>query len=267
MADGGFLSPDYLVKGELYRSATSAVYLAEDVHLGRRVAVKALLPAYSEDDMFRERFLREWRTTAALRHPHIITVHRLGEAGGSLYAVMPYIHGGDLWSLLRSRGPLRLQQAASVITQTGEALEHLHARGLVHRDVKPENILVDTRADRYCHLCDFGIATSEAAARRPGAGLSGFFVGSLGYMAPEQTAAQAVDRRADVYALGCVLYACLTAAAPFREGARRLSLTALRPDLPPEVDRIVARATAADPDDRYRGCGELAAALRRVATP
>ncbi|MFF5209070.1 serine/threonine-protein kinase [Streptosporangium sp. NPDC000396] len=274
--EGAFSLPGHRIKGELHRSMTSVVYLAEDVRLGRRVAVKALRPAYSRDEMFRRRFLREWRTTAGLSHPHVMPVYGVGESGGSLYAVMPYIHGGDLWALLESNGPLTLEHAVSVVAQTGEALDYLHAQGLVHRDVKPENILVDTRSGRRCYLSDFGIATGEASTRRPGTGLTGYFVGSLGYMAPEQITAQVVDRRSDVYALGCVLYACLTTMAPFQEHepalgshrrARHPSLAALRPDLPPQIDRVVAKAMAADPRARYSGCGELAEALRRIATP
>lgn len=255
----------------------SVVYLAEDVRLGRRVAVKALRPAYSGNEMFRRRFLSEWRIAAALNHPHVLPVYGLGETGGSLYAVMPYVHGGDLRSVLERNGPLKVGDAVSVVEQIGAALDYVHALGLVHRDVKPENILIDTRAGRRCYLGDFGVATGEASAPRPGTGPSGRFVGSLGYMAPEQITAQVVDRRSDVYALGCVLYACLTAMAPFREEdgparggswrARRPALAEVRPDLPPGVDAAIAKAMAADPGDRYGGGGEFAAALRQVVTP
>ncbi|WP_329093447.1 protein kinase domain-containing protein [Streptosporangium sp. NBC_01469] len=131
--------------------------------MGRRAAVRALRPAYSRDEMFPRRFLREWRTTAGLSHPHVMPIYGVGENGGLLYAVMPYIYGGDLRALLESNGPLTLENAVSVIAQTGEALDHLHSQGLVHRDVKP-----------------------------------------------------VVDRRSDVYALGCVLYGCLTTMASFQ---------------------------------------------------
>ncbi|WP_283134514.1 serine/threonine-protein kinase [Rhizohabitans arisaemae] len=254
----------------------SIVYLAEDLSLGRRVAVKVLRPAYSRDEIFRRRFLREWRTTAGLDHPHVMPVYGLGESNGILYAIMPYVHGGDLRALLDSNGPLALETAVSIVVRIGGALDHLHARGLVHRDVKPANILVDPRPDGHCYLCDFGIATGEVTASGTGAGPSGHFVGSLGYMAPEQIAAQTVDRRSDVYALGCVLYACLTAVAPFQEHepsfgsagrARNPPPAVLRPGLHPAVDRLVAKATAADPRARHSSCGELTEELRRILTP
>jgi serine/threonine protein kinase len=239
--------PGYRIKGELARSGTSVVHLAEDERLGRRVVVKSLREQLARDDRFRERFLCEARVVAGLDHPHVVPVYAVGDVAGALFVVMPYIRGGDLQTLLDQHGRLGLERTASIVTQTAQALDHVHARGVVHRDVEPKNILLDSIAAQRAYLCDFGITTAcECPHTGPPMSL-----GSAGFRAPEQIAGRRVDHRADVYSLACVLHACLTAAPPGQPA----------PPLPPELARIVARGMATNPADRYQSCGDLAAAL------
>lgn len=244
----------YQVKGELNSSGMNLVYLAEDVRLGRRVAVKVLRRTVPFDE--RRRFLRECLIAANLDHPRIVPVYAAGEADDAPYFVMPYLPGGDLQNMLDVHGPLSLDLTITVVTQLAEALDYVHARGLVHRDVKPKNVLVDTTAGTRCYLSDFGIATGMD--ERPGARP---FAGSLGFSPPEQVSGQVVDCRADVYALGCLLYVCLTGMEP--HGPRR-SVLAVRPDLPSSLEAIVRKAMAPRPADRHRTSGRLSEALRQI---
>jgi serine/threonine-protein kinase len=249
----------YRVKGELNSSGMTLVYLAEDVRLARRVAVKVLRRPIAFDERHRRRFLRECLIAANLDHPRIVPVYAAGETEelvGAPYYVMPYLPGGDLQNMLDVHGPLSLDLTVTVVAQLAEALDYVHARGLVHRDVKPKNVLVDTTTGTRCYLSDFGIATG--VDERPH---TGPFAGSLGFSPPEQVGGQVVDRRADVHALGCLLYVCLTGVEP--HGPRR-SVLALRPDLPTGLDLMIRKAMAPRPADRHHTCGRLADALREI---
>jgi serine/threonine protein kinase len=235
--------PGYRITGELSRTGVSIVYLAQDEQLCRRVVVKVLREPLARDERFRQRFLCESRVAAGLDHPNIVPIYQIGDVARTLFVVMPYIRGGDLQTLLDAYGPLSLSQATGIVTQTADALDHIHARGLVHRDVKPKNILLDTIVPPHrAYLCDFGI-TAGCHCPETEALVS---PGSVGFRAPEQVAGHWVDRRSDVYSLGQVLRTCLPAA-------------------PDAVAAVIAKATAARPEDRYGSCGQLAARLRETA--
>lgn len=255
MSDGGGTPrlPGYQIKGELSRTSVSIVYLAEDVRLGRRVVVKSLREPLAQVEWFRQRFLCECRVAASLDHPHVVPIYNFGDEDGSLFVVMPYIRGGDLQLLLDQRGPLSLERSASIVAQAADALDYIHARGLVHRDVKPKNLLLDSSTGQRVYLCDFGI-TAGCHCPEAEAIVS---PGSVGFRAPEQIAGHFVDRRSDVYSLGCVLYSCLTAAPPSHAGA-------VLPDVPPEVIRVLAKAMAIAVGDRYGTCGEFASDLHEI---
>ncbi|MDT5134510.1 MAG: hypothetical protein QOE41_3821, partial [Mycobacterium sp.] len=266
--------PGYHIERQLGRGSMGVVYLAEDVQLRRKVALKILAPTLADDDLFRKRFDRESQSAANLDHPNIVPVYAAGEAGGLLYIAMRYVGGGDLRTLLEANGQLSLTQATSIVTAVAHALDAAHAQGMIHRDVKPANILIDSRngQDHY-YLSDFGITKMLSAGRTLTS--AGQIIGTIDYIAPEQIQGKPVDARADLYALGCVLYQCLTGTVPFpREETAALMwahlhdgpppVTALRPDLPPQIDNVVAKALAKQPEDRYATCRELALALRAV---
>ena len=254
----------------------AVVYLARDERLDRPVALKVLAPVLAEDEAFRKRFIRESRAAAAVEDPHIIPVFEAGEAGGMLYIAMRYVPGGDVRTMVRRDGPLPPGRAAAVIAQVASALDAAHAAGLVHRDVKPANMLVDRRSNRSDHvyLADFGLSKKRLAAS---AGLTGTgqFVGTLDYSAPEQIRGRPADERTDQYALACAAFELLTGAPPFHhEEATAVMyahlseppppLTSRRDGLPPAVDQVVARALAKVPADRYTSCQEFADALLRA---
>src|SRR5581483_4925710 len=220
------------------------------------------------DERFRERFLRESKLAASLEHPHIVPIHSAGEADGVLYLAMRYIEGRDLGALLKSLGRLDPARVVAILRQVGSALDVAHARGLVHRGVKPANILLTRHGDEddYAYLCDFGLAKHTSTV----SSLTGSraIVGTVDYLAPEQIEGRPVDGRVDVYALGCVLYECLTGGAPFERGNELASLLAhvndpipavseRRADLSAAFDLVVKTALAKDRDLRYATCGEL----------
>jgi serine/threonine protein kinase len=242
------------------------VYLAEDERLGRRVALKVIAAELATDDGFRERFLREWRAAAALEHPNIVPVHDAGELDGRLFIAMRYVEGGDLGSLLERDGPLEPGRAVGIVGQVASALDAAAARGLVHRDVKPANVLLDARGHAY--LCDFGL--TKDAAGLTGLTKTGQLVGTLDYLAPEQIRGEPVDGRTDQYSLGCVLYEALAGAPPFRRASEGQALWAHMqedpPPLPglPELDPVLAVALAKSPDERFATCGALVAAAREA---
>ena len=263
----------------------AVVYRARDERLDRRVALKLLAPVLAMDAAFRQRFIRESRAAAAVDHPNIIPIYEAGEAGGSLFIAMRYVQGGDVKSLLERRGPLPAWRAWSIITQVAAALDAAHAYGLVHRDVKPANMLLDTTAaaagqgrvlpdDRpeHVYLSDFGISKQSLAASN--LTMSGQFVGTLDYIAPEQIDGHNVDGRADQYSLACAAYELLSGTPPFRreQGLAMItahlaepppSLAARRDDLPAVVDRVLASAMAKSPDGRYATCAQFATDLGR----
>ena len=260
----------YRIVAPLGRGATSVVYRAEHVRLGRAAALKLLAPALGEDD-FRERFLRESRLAASLDHPNIVPVYDAGDQDGLLYIAMACVEGSDLRALLVQEGRLPLRRALRIVGQIASALDAAHARGLVHRDVKPGNILVGP-GDRAL-LSDFGVVKELAAS---GTTRTGSFVGTIAYCAPEQIEGSDVDARADQYALACVLYECLVGTSPFHRSsdvavlnahlhASPPRLTKAAPDLPAALEPVLAKALSKSPLDRYGSCGEFVAAARSAA--
>jgi class 3 adenylate cyclase/ABC-type transport system substrate-binding protein/predicted Ser/Thr protein kinase len=263
----------YRVERLLGEGATGAVYLAYDDQLGRFVALKLLPPGLSRDERFRQRFLREARTAAGLEHPGIVPIYAAGEVNGQLYLAMRYVPGSDFRHLLERDGRLEPERTLRILAPVAEALDAAHAQGLVHRDVKPGNILVDEQDRAF--LADFGLAKHAATVNS--LSREGTFSGTIDYIAPEQIEGGQVDGRTDVYALTCVLFESLTGRPPFeRETDVAVvfahlkdpppSLTALRPELPAELDPVLARGMAKDPDDRYRSAGELVADARAAVS-
>jgi serine/threonine-protein kinase len=262
----------YRLEALLGRGGMSVVYLAEQVRLQRKVALKLLTPALSADEGFRERFETEAKRAAEVDHPNVIPVYDAGEADGELYIAMRFVQGGDLGSLIRPDRPLTLARTLFILEQAAGALDAAHARGLVHRDVKPANILVEESSER-AFVTDFGIVKHPAST---GLTKTGFFLGTVDYAAPEQIEGRPVDPRTDVYALGCVLYACLAGYPPFERETEVAVMhahlteppplvTKARPDLPAPLDGVIGRALAKSRDDRYGSCGELIAAARAAA--
>jgi hypothetical protein len=269
----GSVLAGYRVEAQLGAGGMAVVFRARDEALGRTVALKVLAPALAGDAEFRERFIRESRAAAAVDHPHIIPVYAAGEADGVLHIAMRFVSGGDLRSIYRREGPLPGERAAFLLSPVASALDAAHAAGLVHRDVKPANILVDMSPGRPEHpyLSDFGLAKGTASAT--GMTGTGQFFGTPDFSAPEQISGKAVCPQTDQYALACVAFTVLTGSLPFgREESMAVlwahmydpppSVTVRRPDLPAAVDRVLARALAKVPEDRYGSCGEFVDALR-----
>ena len=262
----------FRVESLIGKGAMGAVYLAEDTKRGHRVALKILPPQLADDERFRERFLRESRLAAGLDHPHIVSIVEAGEAEGVLYLAMPYVEGTDLRRLLRSEGSLEPGRALHLLGQVAEALDAAHAADLVHRDVKPGNILLRSDAEgEHAYVCDFGLArhVSSASSLTTDRGL----VGTIDYIPPEQIEGGPIDGRADVYSLGCVLFECLTGARPF-ERETDLSvvfahlneppplLSDYTSDLPKAFDALVSTALAKSPHERPSSCAELVEGAR-----
>jgi serine/threonine-protein kinase len=252
------------------RGGMGIVYRATQLSLARPVAVKLIAPEHAADEGFRERFERESRMAAAIEHPNVIPVYGAGEEDGRLYLVMRWVAGTDLHRLLRERGRLDPVRAAEIVDQVAGALDAAHAAGLVHRDVKPANVLL---SGDHAYLADFGL--TRAAGHDPRITATHEFLGTVDYMAPEQFRRGAVDARADVYALGCVLYAALTGAPPFPRGTVPATMLAHEhdaaeppssaPGVPREFDRVLARALAKAPDDRFPSAGDLGRAALAAA--
>ena len=266
----------YRIEALIGRGGMGVVYRAEDLRLQRKVALKLLPPELSGDESFRERFIRESRLAASLDHQNIIPIYDAGEAEGVLYIAMRYVEGTDLKTLVQRGGALEPARALSVLGQVASALDAAHARGLVHRDVKPANILLATEpgsetAD-HVYLSDFGLTKATGSGTR--LTQTGQFVGTIDYVPPEQIQGGEVDGRGDLYSLGCVLYECLTGETPFRRDSEVAVLwahvqdemppvTSRRADLPPGLDAVLGKALAKNPDDRYASCRDLVAAARR----
>jgi YVTN family beta-propeller protein len=259
----------YRIDAVLGRGGMGVVYRAYDVSLKRNVALKLLAPDLAQDERFRERFLSETELAASLEHPNVVPIHAAGEVEGQLFLAMRYVEGRDLKKVLQEAGALAPARALAVCSQVAAALDAAHERGLVHRDVKPSNVLLDAR--EHVYLADFGLTRRlEEQSLRVGEGLS---LGTPSYAAPEQIRGEPVDGRADVYSLGCLLFECLTGAVPF-EGGRALavlwahlndpppSASERRHELPASLDPVLARAMAKDPEDRYSTCAELVDAAR-----
>ena len=215
----GTVIAGYRVEALRDRGGMSVVYRARDERLARDVALKLIAPELATDARFRASFLHESQIAASLDHANIVPVYAAGEVDGLLYLAMRYVDGSDLRELLRREGRLEPQRALALVAQIAGALDVAHEHALVHRDVKPANILVDFRRDgEHAYLADFGLAMLDVPASQ--SPLPGARVGTLAYVAPEQIRGEPVDRRADVYSLACLLYECLTGAPPSRRTAR-----------------------------------------------
>ena len=238
----------------------SVVYLAEDTRLGRRVAIKVLSAELAADDAFRSRFVRESQLAAGLEHPNIVPVYEAGEAEGQLFIAMRYVRGTDLRTLLTREGPFDPDRTIALLRPVAAALDAAHRRGLVHRDVKPANILIaNDEGEEHVYLSDFGL--SKHTSSRSGLTKTGTFMGTVDYVAPEQIQGHDVDGRTDGYSLACVLFECLTAKVPFAKDSDVATLfghiqdppprvTQARESLPSEIDQVMAQGMAKNPDDR-----------------
>lgn len=263
----------YRLGQQIGRGGMAVVFRAQDERLERQVALKILSPALAADETFRHRFILESRSAAAVDDPYIIPVFEAGEADGVLFIAMRYVPGGDVDALLKQMGPLPAERAAAIISGVASALDTAHAAGLVHRDVKPTNMLLDTRVGRpdHVYLSDFGLSKGALSS----ADLTGVdrFMGTLHYCAPEQIQGRRIDARTDEYALACTAFELLSGRPPFsqdeasavlyaqlKEPPPRLALR--RADLPAAVDDVLLRALAKAPEERYASCGEFADALR-----
>ena len=261
----------YRIQSLIGRGGMSIVYLAEHVQLGRQVALKLLAPGLSADPEFRERFVHESRRAAEVDHPNVVPIFDAGEADGQLFIAMRYIEGCDLKTLIGREGSLGVGRTLFILEQAADGLDAAHDRNLIHRDVKPANILIAEPSERV-YLTDFGVVKHTAAQ---GLTKTGFFLGTVDYAAPEQIEGLPVDARTDVYALGCVLYECLVGQAPFVRDGELAVLHAhlVQPppvlssalQVPKGLDAVIARALAKVKDDRYPTCGELIAAARQAA--
>jgi serine/threonine-protein kinase len=253
----------YRIEAVVGRGGMGVVYRATHLHMNRIVALKVLGVELVDDPEFRERFLRESRAAASISHRGMVTAYDAGEADGQLYIAMQYVDGTDLGALLRAEGALEPPRVVSLLRQIAGALDIAHERGIVHRDVKPANVLID---GEECFLTDFGLTkqiSSETALTA-----NGQFVGTVHYMAPEQVEGAAVDAQADLYGLGCVAFHSLTGSPPFdlesdvSVAMAHLkepppSLMAVRPDLPTGLDAVLSRALAKHKQDRQSSCREL----------
>ena len=259
------------------RGGMGVVYRATQLPLGRTVALKVVAPERAADATFHGRFERETRLAAALDHPNVIPVYEAGEQDGRLYLVMRWVQGGDLQKLIADSGPLDPELAAAIVAQVGSGLEAAHAAGLVHRDVKPANVLIaGEEGSGHVYLSDFGLTLDASAESR--LTQTGDLIGTVDFMAPEQFEGHPVSARTDVYALGCVLHTALTGRPPFPRGTFAATVLAHLGDPPPRpsatpgvpaaFDGVVARALAKRPDDRYPSASELVAAtLAAAGTP
>jgi DNA-binding beta-propeller fold protein YncE len=263
----------YRIQAPLGRGGMGMVYLAEQTGPHRQVALKLLLDPATASQTFRERFLRESELAAAIDHPNVLPVYDAGETDGVLWIAMRHVDGIDLAGLLARDGALAPEQALAIVGQVAGALDAAHARGLVHRDVKPANILLALESGAVAHawLADFGLTKRVGGTR--GLTVSGQVLGTIDYVAPEQVEGGPVNGLADQYSLACVLFECLTGQVPFRRDSELAVLWAhvhdpppqlreYRADLPAALDEVIGRALAKEPGDRYPSCGALIAAAQ-----
>ncbi|HUA42376.1 MAG TPA: protein kinase [Streptosporangiaceae bacterium] len=269
----GYRISGYRLEQQIGRGGMAAVFGAYDERLERQVALKILAPALAEDEVFRQRFIAESRAAAAVEDPHIIPIYEAGEADGVLFIAMRLVRGGDLRTLVTQRGPLAPVRAEWILSAVASALDAAHASGLVHRDVKPANMLLDVRPGRpdHVYLSDFGV--SKASMGSGALTSNGQFIGTVDYAAPEQILGQPVDGRTDQYALGCAAFELLCGRSPYSGKEWPAAMyshlsapppvpTAERPELPAAVDAVFARVLAKAPADRYASCQEFTSALR-----
>jgi eukaryotic-like serine/threonine-protein kinase len=260
----------YRIQRKLGAGGMADVYLAEDQELGRRVAIKILNDRHANDDQFIERFRREAKNAAALNHPSIVSIYDRGEAEDTYYIAMEFLDGRTLKELIVSRGAAPINVAIEYARQILSALRFAHRHGIVHRDIKPHNVLVDSEG--RVKVTDFGIARAGTSQMTE----TGSIVGTAQYLSPEQARGGEIDPRSDLYSLGVVLYELLTGKTPF-DGETPVEIamkhlsnppqppSKLRSDIPPELDQVVMRALAKNPDDRYQNAEEMEADLERVA--
>jgi eukaryotic-like serine/threonine-protein kinase len=257
----------YRIVRKLGSGGMANVYLAEDEDLGRRVAIKILNDRYANDDLFIERFRREAKSAAALSHPNIVSVYDRGEAEGTYYIAMEVIEGRSLKELIMTRGPLPLAQALAFTHEILEALRFAHRHGIIHRDIKPHNILIGERLK----VTDFGIARAGASQMTE----AGSIMGTAQYLSPEQARGAPVTASSDLYSVGIVLYEMLTGKVPFTgDSAIEIAMkhlndapkppSKIRPEIPDELDQVVLRALAKNPEDRYQSAEEFSEDLHRV---
>ncbi len=257
----------YRIVRKLGSGGMANVYLAEDEELGRRVAIKILNDRYANDDLFIERFRREAKSAAALSHPNIVSVYDRGEAEGTYYIAMEVIEGRSLKELIMTRGPLPIAQALAYTHEILEALRFAHRHGIIHRDIKPHNILIGERLK----VTDFGIARAGASQMTE----AGSIMGTAQYLSPEQARGAPVTASSDLYSVGIVLYEMLTGKVPFTgDSAIEIAMkhlndapkppSKIRPEIPDELDQVVLRALAKNPEDRYQTAEEFSEDLHRV---
>ena len=265
----------YRLRAVIGRGGMSVVYQGENPRLGSVIALKVLAPELATDDAFRARFLEESRIAVSLNHPNVIPIYDMGSHQDLLYIAMRYVSGTDLRQVIKKRGRVLPATAIFLLGQAARALDAAHRQGLVHRDVKPGNLLIERGGDDgdpdHVYLSDFGI--TKHAMSRTGLTSTGQFLGTIDYVAPEQIRGTSVLGLADQYSLGCVLYECLTGRVPFEKDLDAAIIfahveesptmpTVLRPDLPPAVDEVFARVLAKQPGDRYGSCREFIEAAR-----
>src|SRR3954467_1679880 len=262
------------IEGVLGRGGMGVVYRAVDLRLNRVVALKLIAPALSADEDFRRRFQRESELAASVRQPNVVTIYQAGEADGLLFVTMELVHGTDLRGLIGERGRIDLPTASEIVTQISHALDAAHASGLVHRDVKPANVLIAAAAPLHVYLTDFGL--TKRTSSQTGITKTGLFVGTIDYAAPEQIKGWPVDARADVYALGCVLFEMVAGVPPFRRENEYAtmyahmtepapSLPAAAPGTPLGLDAAVRRALEKEADARFPSAGDLARSVTAAA--
>jgi eukaryotic-like serine/threonine-protein kinase len=259
----------YRIIRRLGSGGMANVYLAEDEELGRRVAIKVLDEKHAKDEQFVERFRREAKNAASLSHPNIVSIYDRGEAEGTFYIAMEYVEGRTLKDLILARGPLPVDQAVSYARQILSALRFAHRKGIVHRDIKPHNVLVDN--DGRLKVTDFGIARAGASQMTE----AGSIIGTAQYLSPEQARGAPVDQRSDLYSVGVVLTEMLTGAVPFTGDTpveiamKHISAvpkppSVSRPDVPEDLDLVTVRALAKDPRERFQTAEEMDSELGRV---
>ena len=256
----------YRLRRLIGRGGMGEVYEAEDTEKDRVVALKLLPEGVSHDPVFRKRLQREAHSAGRLQEPHVVPIHDYGEIDGVLFVDMRMINGADLRKILKSHGPMTPARAVAIVRQIASALDAAHESGIMHRDVKPENILIT--GDDFAYLVDFGIANAASDEKLTELGTA---VGTYAYMAPERFTSDEVTYQADVYALTCVLHECLTGSQPYPGDSVSVVITAhlmqpvpapsqTRPGIPPAFDRVIARGMAKKPADRFASAGELATA-------
>ena len=253
----------FRIERTLGHGGMGIVYLARELRLDRLVALKVIRPELAGEESFRARFRSETLTAASVEHPRVVTIFGAGEREGLLYVSMRYVDGRDLGRLISADGPLAPDQATALITQVADGLDAVHAGGLVHRDVKPANVIVERNrvdAEPAAFLTDFGLA--KAMASTAGLTATGEVIGSVDYMAPEQIEGRRVDARTDVYALGCVLFHAVTGKVPFPERESSAKMWAHLNEPPPAaagrvLDPVIRRAMAKDPSRRFPSAGDL----------